>query len=115
MIRFGIDSAELSARIPGRAALVTAPSGRSADNRSSIDVLREVCDLRLLLAPEHGVRGDKAAGEVFSDSVDKPSGLPVKSLYRPGSRRLPRETAAAFDTLVYDIPVSYTHLRAHET
>ena len=103
MIRFGIDSAELSAHIPGRAALVTAPSGRSADNRSSIDVLREVCDLRLLLAPEHGVRGDKAAGEVFSDSVDKPSGLPVKSLYRPGSRRLPRETAAAFDTLVYDI------------
>ncbi len=68
---------------PGRAALVTAPSGRSADNRSSIDVLKEVCDLRLLLAPEHGVRGDKAAGEVFSDSVDAPSGLRVKSLYRP--------------------------------
>ena len=31
MIRFGIDSAELSAHISGRAALVTAPSGRSAD------------------------------------------------------------------------------------
>ena len=51
MIRFGIDSAELSVHIPGRAALVTAPSGRSADNRSSIDVLKEVCYLRLLLAP----------------------------------------------------------------
>ena len=103
MIRFGIDSAELAAHIPGRAALVTAPSGRSADNRSSIDVLKEVCDLRLLLAPEHGVRGDKAAGEVFSDSVDAPSGLRVKSLYRPGSKRLTRETASEFDTLVYDI------------
>ena len=103
MIRFGIDSAELAAYIPGRAALVTAPSGRSADNRSSIDVLKEVCDLRLLLAPEHGVRGDKAAGEVFSDSVDAPSGLRVKSLYRPGSKRLTRETASEFDTLVYDI------------
>ena len=103
MIRFGIDSTELAAHIPGRAALVTAPSGRSADNRSSIDVLKEVCDLRLLLAPEHGVRGDKAAGEVFSDSVDAPSGLRVKSLYRPGSKRLTRETASEFDTLVYDI------------
>ena len=103
MIRFGIDSAELAAHIPGRAALVTAPSGRSADNRSSIDVLKEVCDPRLLLAPEHGVRGDKAAGEVFSDSVDAPSGLRVKSLYRPGSKRLTRETASEFDTLVYDI------------
>ena len=103
MIRFGIDSAELAAHIPGRAALVTAPSGRSADNRSSIDVLKEVCDLRLLLAPEHGVRGDKAAGEVFSDSVDAPSGLRVKSLYCPGSKHLTRETASEFDTLVYDI------------
>ena len=103
MIRFGIDSAELAAHIPGRAALVTAPSGRSADNRSSIDVLKEVCDLRLLLAPEHGVRGDKAAGEVFSDSVDALSGLRVKSLYRPGSKHLTRETASEFDTLVYDI------------
>lgn len=103
MIRFGIDSAELAAHIPGRAALVTAPSGRSADNRSSIDVLKGICDLRLLLAPEHGVRGDKAAGEVFSDSVDAPSGLRVKSLYRPGSKRLTRETASEFDTLVYDI------------
>lgn len=103
MIRFGIDSAELSAHIPGRAALVTAPSGRSLDNRSSIDVLKDICDLRLLLAPEHGVRGDKAAGEVFSDSVDAPSGLNVKSLYRPGSKHLPRETAVEFDTLVYDI------------
>ena len=103
MIRFGIDSAELAAHIPDRAALVTAPSGRSAGNRSSIDVLKEVCDLRLLLAPEHGVRGDKAAGEVFSDSVDAPSGLRVKSLYRPGSKRMTRETASEFDTLVYDI------------
>ena len=103
MIRFGIDSAELSARIPGRAALVTAPSGRSFDNRSSIDVLKDVCDLVLLLAPEHGVRGDKAAGEVFSDGVDALSGLRVKSLYRPGSKRLAPETAEEFDTLVYDI------------
>ena len=103
MIRFGIDCPSLAAHIPGRAALVTAPSGRSADNRSSIDVLKDVCCLRLLLAPEHGVRGDKAAGEVFSDGVDAPSGLRVKSLYRPGSGRLTRETASEFDTLVYDI------------
>lgn len=103
MLRFGIDSPSLAARLPGRVALVTAPSGRSGDNRSSIGVLKELCDLRLLLAPEHGVRGDKAAGEMFSDSVDALSGLPVKSLYRPGSKRLAPGTAAELDTLVYDI------------
>ena len=40
---------------------------------------------------------------MFSDSVDAPSGLRVKSLYRPGSKHLTRETASEFDTLVYDI------------
>lgn len=53
---------------------------------------------------------------MFSDSVDAPSGLRVKSLYRPGSKRLTRETASEFDTLVYDIrtslPVLYIHFHA---
>ena len=63
MILFGIDRvAEYRELLAGRVALITAPSGRTADNRSSIDRLREVCDLQLLLAPEHGVRGDKGAG-----------------------------------------------------
>ena len=59
MVQFGIDRvAEYRHLLQGRVALITAPSGRTADNRSSIDRLREVCDLVLLLAPEHGVRGD---------------------------------------------------------
>jgi len=104
MIRFGIDRVEeYKDWLQGRVALITAPSGRTGDNRSSIDRLREVCDLRLLLAPEHGVRGDKGAGELFEDCVDTPSGLPMMSLYRKGSKGLSEEILARFDTLVYDI------------
>ena len=56
MICFGIDRVEEYRHwLQGRVALITAPSGRTGDNRSSIDRLREVCDLRLLLAPEHGL------------------------------------------------------------
>ncbi len=104
MVLFGIDRVgEYAHLLSGRVALITAPSGRTADNRSTIDRLGEVCDLRLLLAPEHGVRGDKGAGELFDDCVDQPSGLPMMSLYRKGSKGLHPEALARFDTLVYDI------------
>ena len=104
MIRFGADLIEENrALFQGRVALITSPSGRTADNASTIDRLREVCDLRLLLAPEHGVRGDKGAGERFSGGIDALSGLPMMSMYEKGSQQLPREALPRFDTLVYDI------------
>lgn len=104
MVKFGIDRVEeYKELLAGRVALITAPSGRTADNRSSIDRLKAVCNLCLLLAPEHGVRGDKGAGELFEDCVDQPSGLPMMSLYRKGSKGLSEEALARFDTLVYDI------------
>ncbi len=104
MVLFGIDRIDqYKDLLQGRVALITAPSGRTADNRSTIHRLGEVCDLRLLLAPEHGVRGDKGAGELFDDCVDGPSGLPMMSLYRKGSKGLGADALARFDTLVYDI------------
>ena len=104
MVLFGIDRVGAFAHLlEGRVALITSPSGRTADNRSSIDRLKEVCDLQLLLAPEHGVRGDKGAGELFEDCIDGPSGLPMMSLYRKDSKGLSEEALARFDTLVYDI------------
>ncbi len=104
MVKFGIDRVEAYRELlAGRVALITAPSGRTADNRSTIDRLKAVCDLVLLLAPEHGVRGDKGAGELFEDCIDQPSGLPMMSLYRKGSKGLSRQALERFDTLVYDI------------
>ncbi len=104
MVLFGADrAAAFSHLFAGRVALLTGPSGRTRDNRSTVEVLQACCDLRLLLAPEHGVRGDKGAGDLFADETDVESGLLVRSLYTPGSKRLSRETLAEFDTLVYDI------------
>ncbi len=104
MVLFGADRVEeFSHLFIGRTALLTTPTGRTRDNRSTIEVLQGCCDLKLLLAPEHGVRGDKAAGALFEDEIDEESGLTVRSLYTPGSKRLSEETLAEFDTLVYDI------------
>lgn len=63
MVLFGADRvAEFKELFVGRVALLTSPTGRTSDNRSTIEVLKAHCQLQLLLAPEYGVRGDKAAG-----------------------------------------------------
>lgn len=104
MLLFGADRiSEYADLLTGRVALLTCPTGRTRSNQSTIDVLKLHCDLRLLLAPEHGIRGDKPAGAVFEDETDPESGLPVCSLYSKETRRLSAETLDRFDTLVYDI------------
>lgn len=104
MVQFGADRiAEFAHFFTGRVALLTGPSGRTRSNQSTIQVLKDRCDLQLLLAPEHGVRGDKAAGAFFADEIDPESGLPVCSLYTKESKRLSSQLLERFDTLVYDI------------
>lgn len=104
MVLFGADRVtEFRDFFSGPTALLTAPTGRTSGNLPTIDALKQCCDLRLLLAPEHGVRGDKPAGALIADEVDGESGLPVRSLYTETSKRLSPETLALFDTLVYDI------------
>ena len=72
MVLFGADRvAEFSHLLSGRVALLTGPSGRTSGNEPTIDVLKRCCDLRLLLAPEHGVRGDKAAGALFDAEPER--------------------------------------------
>ena len=104
MVQFGADrTAEFAHFFTGRVALLTGPSGRTRSNQSTIQVLKDRCELQLLLAPEHGVRGDKAAGAFFADEIDPESGLPVCSLYTKESKRLSSQLLERFDTLVYDI------------
>lgn len=104
MVLYGVDRLQQYRNfLEGRVALLTGPSGRTSDNRPTIDVLGRYCDLQLLLAPEHGVRGDKAAGALFEDEIDRESGLTVRSLYTKTSKRLSQETLSLFDTLVYDM------------
>ena len=104
MVLFGADRvAEFAHLFAGRTALLTGPSGRTSGNEPTFEALKRCCDLRLLLAPEHGVRGDKPAGAVFADEVDEDTGLTVRSLYTKASKRLSADTLSLFDTLVYDI------------
>lgn len=87
-----------------RVGLLTNPTGVDSRLKSTIDILHEAPDVELvaLFAPEHGVRGDVAAGERVATSTDPTTGIKVYSLY--GATKTPTpEMLAGIDVLVYDI------------
>jgi uncharacterized protein YbbC (DUF1343 family) len=86
-----------------RLGLVVHRASVTLDGRHAIDVVREAgLDVVRLFTPEHGLRGEAAAGEAVSGGRDPASGLPVVSLY--GDRRKPSaEDLEGLDALVFDL------------
>lgn len=86
-----------------RLGLITSISGVNNGLSSTIELLHEAYTLRALFAPEHGVRGDRDAGQLVDTYMDERTGLTVYSLYRKDSKRLTKEMLADIDAVVYDI------------
>lgn len=59
-------------------------------------------DIKKIMAPEHGFRGDAANGEHVKDGFDTKTGLPVVSLYGKNRKPTP-EQLSDVDVVVYDI------------
>ena len=87
-----------------RVGLITNPTGVDNSMKSTIDILHEAPNVRLvaLFAPEHGVRGDAHAGDHVENVTDPKTGLPVYSLHGKTRRPTP-EMLEGIDALVYDI------------
>jgi uncharacterized protein YbbC (DUF1343 family) len=60
-------------------------------------------DVACLLGPEHGPRSAVREGQRLSDSADEGTGLPIRSLYRPGGEELGAELVDGCDTVVVDL------------
>lgn len=105
MVTLGIDNIkEYEHWLKGaRVGLLTSITGRDSRNRSTIDVLREICHLTALFGPEHGVRGDMGAGEEVDTYQDASTGLTVYSLYGGEGKHFTQEMLDTFDVLIYDI------------
>ncbi|HOC32273.1 MAG TPA: DUF1343 domain-containing protein, partial [Armatimonadota bacterium] len=66
----------------GRVGLVTNHSAVTGDLVPGVDALRAAgLNVAALYGPEHGVRGDVAAGQLVESGADPRTGLPVHSLY----------------------------------
>ncbi len=87
-----------------RVGLITNATGVNSRLQSNIDLLYADPNVELvaMYGPEHGVRGDIAAGDYVSDYVDEKTGVTVFSIY--GSTRKPtQEMLKGVEVLIYDI------------
>jgi len=86
-----------------RIGLVTNHTGRNLKGKTSIDILNEAENVKLvsLFSPEHGIRGELDQSKI-NDSIDEKTGLPIYSLYGK-SRRPKPEQLKNLDALVFDI------------
>jgi len=84
--------------------VVTNQTGVTAGLETIVDAIRRnpQIALRAIYSPEHGLRGDQAAGAYVPSYVDERSALPVFSLY--GATRKPSAAMlAGVDVLLFDI------------
>jgi len=88
-----------------RVGLITNSSAIDRNRVLDIDLIAAHKDLKLvaLLAPEHGIRGDAAAGAKIVDERDPKTGVPVYSLYGGEDRGPTDEMLKDVDVLVYDL------------
>ena len=105
-VRTGADMlvAEDFSRLHGKRVGLIANQTSVSGGRHLADLLHEhdLVELSALFGPEHGLRGDAAAGSAIADGRDDRTGVPVYSLY--GSRRAPgHEVLESVDVLVFDI------------
>ncbi len=59
--------------LQGKCGLITNHTGVLRDLSSTVDMLKEKCNLVALFGPEHGVRGDMQAGEGIASYTDNGS------------------------------------------
>lgn len=87
-----------------RVGLITNPTGIDRSYKSTIDILKEAKDVKLvaLFSPEHGVRGDIHAGDKVDTYIDPKTGVTVYSIYGK-TQRPTKEMLDNVDAIVYDI------------
>jgi uncharacterized protein YbbC (DUF1343 family) len=87
-----------------RIGLITNHTALLSNGKHLADVLSgdKRTTLAVLFAPEHGIRGDAAAGATIQDGRDPATGVPVVSLYGRVNKPTP-EMLKDVDVLLFDI------------
>ncbi len=104
-LKYGIDNIDKYLYLfkNKRAGLLTSNNALNKEYISSIDILKEKINIAKLFGAEHGVRGDRSAGEYIDSYIDSQTGLTVYSLYRKDGKRFTAEMLEDIDIVVYDI------------
>jgi uncharacterized protein YbbC (DUF1343 family) len=84
--------------------IVTNHTAVSKSGAHLVDLLHKEpnIEVKTIFAPEHGFRGEAAAGSHIEDNLDPETGIPIISIY--GKIRKPsQEMLAGMDALIFDI------------
>lgn len=98
-----IERGEAALLLGKHVGLIVHAASVTQGGKHAIEILLgKGVDVVRLFSPEHGLRGQAAAGESVESGMDPVTGLPVISLY--GSDRMPRqEDLTGLDALVFDL------------
>ena len=84
--------------------IITNHTAYNSNDKHIIDVFAKMKNVEVsaLFGPEHGIRGDEAAGETIDDEINEEQKIPIYSLY--GETRKPTlQMLQDCDMLIYDI------------
>ena len=82
-IKLGIDRLDeyISIFEKKRIALITNMTGYNSEGESTISILKDKTNLRLLFSPEHGLNANFKEGALIDNAVDRKTSLKIYSLY----------------------------------
>ncbi len=105
-VRVGLErvaAGEIDALAGKRVGLVVHRASVTTSGEHAVEVVRGAgVEVVRLFSPEHGLRGEAAAGERVESGRDPVTGLPVVSLYGGRTRPEPEELAD-LDAVVFDL------------
>ncbi len=92
---------DLHGRCVGIITNQTGVTSRLVNIVDAVKANKHIC-LKAIYSPEHGLRGDRPAGQYVSSYVDARTALPVYSLYGP-QKHPTAQMLAGVDVLLFDI------------
>lgn len=92
---------DLAGRCVGIITNQTGVTSRLVNIVDAVKANRNIC-LKAIYSPEHGLRGDRAAGAYVSSYIDERTGLPVYSLYGP-QKHPTSQMLDGVEVLLFDI------------
>lgn len=86
-----------------RIAVMSNHTGMVGDEHLVDLLVKNKFNVVAIFSPEHGFRGNADAGEHVSSSVDKKTGIPIRSLYDGDAGKPSKESMELFDVMIIDI------------
>lgn len=104
-VKMGAESTtEYFPLLKGKRVAVASNNTGMVGSEHLVDMLvKNNINVVAIFSPEHGFRGDADAGEKVKTTVDKKTGIPIKSLYDGDAGKPSKASMDLFDVMVFDI------------